>query len=56
MLDPQLQELTRGSRSRLVAAGILNKELLNEPLNPKPAYAADNFDWRCLVAGTLISM
>ena len=38
------------SRKKLINAGVLNKSVLDKPVRALPSYAADNFDWRYLVA------
>jgi asparagine synthase (glutamine-hydrolysing) len=50
-----LQQRIHAARARLVQAGILRKTVLQKPIQPLSAHAADNFDWRCLTAaGTLL--
>ncbi len=56
MTHPAMQELVHESRKKLVAAGILNKGISKKAIRPEAAFAADNRDWRYLVAGTLISI
>jgi asparagine synthase (glutamine-hydrolysing) len=50
MADPRVQEAIRSSKAWLVDQGILKKEVLEKKIVPKPAHAADNFDWRYLSA------
>jgi asparagine synthase (glutamine-hydrolysing) len=48
-----MQDYMREARKKLVAAGILKKALINKKIQPLDAHAADNFDWRYLVASRL---
>ncbi|PWU00516.1 MAG: asparagine synthetase B, partial [Bacteroidetes bacterium] len=56
MNHPSLRDLVLESRKKLITAGILKKDLLQNPVIPQAAFAEDNYDWRYLVAGTLISI
>ena len=42
------------SKKILVNKKILKASVLNKKNQPHEAYAADNMDWRYLVAGTLL--
>ncbi|HTE10073.1 MAG TPA: asparagine synthase-related protein, partial [Chitinophagaceae bacterium] len=53
MQHAAMQDYTAGARKKLAAAGILKKELVNKKIQPLDAHAADNFDWRYLVASRL---
>jgi asparagine synthase (glutamine-hydrolysing) len=55
MSGKQMQEMIIASRKMLVEKNILNKEVLQMPLNPKSAHDADNFDWRFLCAAAIVS-
>jgi asparagine synthase (glutamine-hydrolysing) len=48
-----MQDYMLEARKKLVAAGILKKALINKKIQPLDAHAADNFDWRYLVASRL---
>lgn len=54
MQEQPLQELIYQSRKKLAAAGILRKELVNQPVHPSSAYSEQNTDWRYLIAGMFI--
>lgn len=54
MTDPLWQEFAQESRQKLVNNGILNASVLHKKNQPLTAYAADNFDWRYLVAGSFM--
>jgi len=47
---PVMKERIIESRKKLINAGILNKTVFDKPIRALPAYAADNFDWRYLIA------
>ncbi|MDB5191203.1 MAG: asnB [Segetibacter sp.] len=44
-----IEKIDEGRR-KLVAEGVLNKEVLNKPIRTKEAHQAENFDWRYLSA------
>ena len=50
MENSLLQEYIRESKTKLVVAGILKSSALTKKIQPHNAYAAENFDWRYLVA------
>lgn len=50
-----LQEYLREAKSKLVKEGILKPSTLNKKIQPHDAYAAENFDWRYLIAANCIS-
>ncbi len=53
MQHPVLQEYIREAKKKLVEQGILNKQVLTKKIQPQDSHAADNFDWRYLVASRL---
>ncbi|WEK36693.1 MAG: asparagine synthase (glutamine-hydrolyzing) [Candidatus Pseudobacter hemicellulosilyticus] len=53
MQDRRIQELIRGGKEALVQKGVLKPGVLTKKIQPQENHAADNFDWRYLVAGTL---
>jgi asparagine synthase (glutamine-hydrolysing) len=54
MNNPQLQEYIHESKRTLVKHGMLKEQALNKKIQPQEAHAADNYDWRYLVAGQLL--
>lgn len=44
----------RDAKQKLVSAGILRREVLAKKNQPQDAYAADNFDWRCLSVAAIL--
>ena len=46
MQDDAVQQQIRQARQKLVDAGMLNPSVLKKPINPQPAYASGNEDWR----------
>jgi asparagine synthase (glutamine-hydrolysing) len=54
MQDKRLQEYVHESKKVLVKSGILKEQALTKKIQPLPAHAADNYDWRYLVAGRLL--
>lgn len=48
MQNKQVQELIHEAKRKLVAKGILKKEVLNKPIAEQAAHEADNYDWRYL--------
>ncbi|HEX4373941.1 MAG TPA: asparagine synthase (glutamine-hydrolyzing), partial [Puia sp.] len=50
MENSLLQKYIRDAKTKLVKDGILNPSALNKKIQPHNAYAAENFDWRYLVA------
>ena len=53
MQHPDTQEYVMEARKKLATAGVVKKEIINQPIQPLNAHAADNFDWRYLVASRL---
>jgi asparagine synthase (glutamine-hydrolysing) len=51
-----LQEYLHEAKSKLVKEGILKSFVLNKKNQPHNAYAAENFDWRYLIATTCINI
>jgi asparagine synthase (glutamine-hydrolysing) len=49
-----LQEYLYEAKKKLVSEKILNPSVLNKKNQPLDAYAADNFDWRYLVAAAFL--
>lgn len=54
MEDQRLAGYIREAQSVLVKKGVLKPEVLDKKIQPQETHAADNFDWRYLVAGTLL--
>jgi len=54
MSDPRLQEYIHESKRTLVKRGMLKEQALHKKIQPLEAHAADNYDWRYLVAGQLL--
>ncbi len=52
MEHPALRERIHEARKKLIDQGILHKDMADRPILAKDAYAADNYDWRYLCAGT----
>ena len=48
-----VQDYIQEAKRELVAKGVLKKEVLNKKIKPLASHAADNFDWRYLVASRL---
>jgi asparagine synthase (glutamine-hydrolysing) len=55
MKDPVVMELIREGRKKLVALKILDASVIDKPLAASAAHAADNFDFRCMIAGHWIN-
>ena len=53
MKHKQVQEAIRSAKEKLVRENILKPELLNQPVIPLAAHAAENYDWRYLSAALL---
>lgn len=47
---PAMQSMISDARQKLVQAGVLSKSVLQKPLQPHDAHAAEAYDWRYLVA------
>jgi len=54
MHDKRMQDLIHEAKKRLVQQGIVKRDALQKKIQPQDAHAADNYDWRYLVAGTLL--
>jgi asparagine synthase (glutamine-hydrolysing) len=54
MQDQRLADYIREAQSVLVKKGVLKPGVLDKKIQPQETHAADNFDWRYLVAGTLL--
>lgn len=54
MEDKALQERIQQAKQKLVSARILSDRALVKKIEPKPAFADDNFDWRYLCAAEFI--
>ncbi len=54
MQDHALQDYIQEARRKLVGAGILTKKILDKSIDPLPAHADKNYDWRYLCAAQLI--
>jgi len=54
MEHPLLQDYLYESKKKLVNQNILKPSILSKKNQPHEAYAADNVDWRYLVAGQLV--
>lgn len=48
-----VQDYIQEAKRKLIANGILDKEVLNKKIQPLASHAADNFDWRYLVVSRL---
>lgn len=55
MKEPAVVELIREGRKKLVAEKILDASVIDKPIAARAAHAADNFDFRCMIAGHWIS-
>ncbi|OQP55134.1 asparagine synthase (glutamine-hydrolyzing) [Niastella koreensis] len=54
MQEARLQEYIHESKRILVKQGMLKAQALDKKIQPQEAHAADNYDWRYLVAGQLL--
>lgn len=54
MESPRVQELIQTNKEKLVKEKILQPSVLLKKIQPHDAYAAENYDWRYLVAGSLM--
>lgn len=54
MHDKKLQEYIREAMRGLVKHGILRESVLDKKIQPRDAHAAENYDWRYLLAGRLL--
>ncbi|MBS1667565.1 MAG: asparagine synthase (glutamine-hydrolyzing) [Bacteroidetes bacterium] len=55
MENKTVQDYMQEAKQKLVNEKILNPTVLNKKNQPRDAYAADNFDWRYMVAAQCIS-
>lgn len=53
MQEPRLQEAVQEAKRKLVEEKILKQEVLQKPVTPMAAHAADNYDWRYLSSSLL---
>jgi asparagine synthase (glutamine-hydrolysing) len=54
MENQGFKDLLQEARKTLVEKNILNPRVLSKKIQPQDAYAADNYDWRHLVAGNFL--
>jgi asparagine synthase (glutamine-hydrolysing) len=54
MQHDTVQQYIQEGKNGLVQKGILKKEVLQKKIQPLDAHAAENYDWRYLVAGWLL--
>lgn len=54
MQEKKVQERILAAKKILVEKNILRPSVLHKKIQPQENHAADNFDWRYLVAGTLL--
>lgn len=54
MQQPALQEYIHEAKRKLFNAGILNKDVLDKPAEPKAVHDDKNYDWRYLCAAQLL--
>lgn len=54
MQDKRVTEYIREAQKVLVKKGVLKPAVLDKKIQPQETHAADNFDWRYLVAGTIL--
>jgi asparagine synthase (glutamine-hydrolysing) len=54
MNDRRLQEYIHESKRTLVKRGMLKEQALHKKIQPQEAHAADNYDWRYLIAAQLL--
>lgn len=54
MQDERLQEYMREAMRRLVKNGVLRESVLDKKIQPLDAHAAENYNWRYLLAGRLL--
>jgi asparagine synthase (glutamine-hydrolysing) len=53
MQHKPVQEYIQEARRKLVEKGVLKSDVLNKKIQPLASHAADNYDWRYLVAARL---
>jgi asparagine synthase (glutamine-hydrolysing) len=54
MQNPRMQEYIQNARQKLVNNRILKSSILEKKIQPLETHAAENYDWRYLVAGALL--
>lgn len=54
MEHPRMQEYIRAAKLVLVEENILHSRVLDQPVRPRAAHEADNFDWRYVSAALMI--
>lgn len=54
MANPSVQECVMEARKKLVEERMLKPSVLQKKIREKPAYAADNYDWRYLCAAGIL--
>ncbi len=54
MQDKRLVAYIREAQQVLVEKRVLKRSVLDKKIQPQETHAAENFDWRYLVAGTLL--
>jgi asparagine synthase (glutamine-hydrolysing) len=54
MQDKRVINYIQEAKKVLVNKGVLKATVLQKKIQPHDSHAADNFDWRYLVAGTLL--
>jgi asparagine synthase (glutamine-hydrolysing) len=55
MQHPETEAFRQNAKQKLVAEGVLKKEILTQPPQSISAHSGNNMDWWCLCAGSLIS-
>ena len=54
MQDAVMKDYIHEARQKLVNARVLTSTILDKKIEPKTAYAENNFDWKCLCAAQII--
>ena len=54
MQDAVMKDYVHEARRKLVNARVLTSTILDKKIEPKSAYAENNFDWKCLCAAQII--
>ena len=54
MENKLMQDYMQEARKKLVTHGVLKQSVLDKKIQPRDAYAADNYDWRYLCAAYII--
>ena len=49
-----MKDYIHEARQKLVNAHVLTSTILDKKIEPKTAYAENNFDWKCLCAAQII--